>query len=91
MEKTASLSYAYMENPETQDLIRRIGHEPEKAFMEVVIFKLGLKKIGYSPTGWCIQRQEDGRAKRATAEIELQRIENEMREKLLAMSKNSAQ
>lgn len=35
--------------------------------------------------------QEDGRAKRATAEIELQRIENEMREKLLAMSKNSAQ
>lgn len=35
--------------------------------------------------------QEEGRAKRATAEIELQRIENEMREKLLAMSKNSAQ
>ncbi len=35
--------------------------------------------------------QEDGRAKRATAEIELQRIENEMREKLLTMSKNSAQ
>ena len=38
-----------------------------KAFMEVVIFKLGLKKIGYSPTGWCIQRQEDGRAKRQRA------------------------
>lgn len=35
--------------------------------------------------------QEEGRAKRATAEIELQRIENEMREKLLTMSKNSAQ
>ena len=35
--------------------------------------------------------QEDGRAKRATAEIELQRIENEMREKLLTMSRNSAQ
>lgn len=35
--------------------------------------------------------QEEGRAKRATAEIELQRIENEMREKLLTMSQNSAQ
>ena len=35
--------------------------------------------------------QEDGRAKRASAEIELQRIENEMREKLLTMSKNSGQ
>lgn len=35
--------------------------------------------------------QEDGRAKRATAEIELQRIENEMREKLLTMSRNAAQ
>lgn len=34
--------------------------------------------------------QEDGRAKRATAEIELQRIENEMREKLLTMTKSSA-
>ncbi len=35
--------------------------------------------------------QEDGRAKRAAAEIELQRIENEMREKLITMSKNSGQ
>ncbi len=35
--------------------------------------------------------QEDGRAKRATAEIELQRIENEMREKLLTMTRSSAQ
>lgn len=35
--------------------------------------------------------QEDGRAKRATAEVELQRIENEMREKLLTMSRNSVQ
>lgn len=35
--------------------------------------------------------QEDGRAKRATAETELQRIENEMREKLLTMTKSSAQ
>jgi len=35
--------------------------------------------------------QEDGRAKRATAEIELQRIENEMRDKLLTMSRNSGQ
>ena len=33
--------------------------------------------------------QEDGRTKRAAAEIELQRIENEMRDKLLTMSKNS--
>ena len=33
--------------------------------------------------------QEDGRTKRAAAEIELQRIENEMRTKLLTMSKNS--
>lgn len=32
--------------------------------------------------------QEDGRAKRAAAEIELQRIENDMRDKLLTMSKN---
>ncbi len=32
--------------------------------------------------------QEDGRAKRAAAEVELQRIENEMRDKLLTMSKN---
>ncbi len=35
--------------------------------------------------------QEEGRAKRAVAEQELQRIENEMREKLLTMSKSSAQ
>ena len=35
--------------------------------------------------------QEDGRAKRATAETELQRIENEMREKLLTMTKSTAQ
>jgi len=35
--------------------------------------------------------QEDGRAKRATAEIELRRIENEMRDKLLTMSRNSGQ
>lgn len=35
--------------------------------------------------------QEEGRAKRATAELELQRIENEMRQKLLTMTKNSAQ
>ena len=35
--------------------------------------------------------QEDGRAKRATAEIELQRIENEMRDKLLTMSRTSTQ
>ena len=35
--------------------------------------------------------QEEGRAKRAAAEIELQRIENEMRDKLLTMSKSSAQ
>lgn len=34
--------------------------------------------------------QEDGRAKRASAEVELQRIENEMREKLLTMTKSSA-
>lgn len=33
--------------------------------------------------------QEDGRNKRAVAEVELQRIENEMRTKLLTMSKNS--
>ncbi|MBQ8822593.1 MAG: toxic anion resistance protein [Lachnospiraceae bacterium] len=33
--------------------------------------------------------QEDGRNKRAAAEVELQRIENEMRTKLLTMSKNS--
>jgi uncharacterized protein YaaN involved in tellurite resistance len=33
--------------------------------------------------------QEDGRTKRVAAEVELQRIENEMREKLLTMSKNS--
>lgn len=33
--------------------------------------------------------QEDGRAKRASAEVELQRIENEMREKLLTMTKSS--
>ena len=31
--------------------------------------------------------QEDGREKRKNAEAELQRIENEMREKLLSMSK----
>ena len=35
--------------------------------------------------------QEDGRAKRATAEIELQRIENEMRDKLLTMSRTTTQ
>lgn len=35
--------------------------------------------------------QEDGRAKRATAEVELQRIENEMRDKLLVMSGSYAQ
>lgn len=35
--------------------------------------------------------QEEGRAKRATAEQELQRIENEMRDKLLTMSRNSGQ
>ncbi len=35
--------------------------------------------------------QEDGRAKRATAETELQRIENEMREKLLTMTKSTVQ
>ena len=35
--------------------------------------------------------QEEGRAKRATAEVELQRIENEMREKLLTMSRNTIQ
>lgn len=35
--------------------------------------------------------QEDGRAKRLSAEKELQRIENEMREKLLTMSKGTAQ
>lgn len=29
----------------------------KKAFMEVVIFKLGLAKTGYLPTGWCTQRQ----------------------------------
>uniref|UniRef100_UPI0040561B66 toxic anion resistance protein n=1 Tax=Acetatifactor sp. TaxID=1872090 RepID=UPI0040561B66 len=33
--------------------------------------------------------QEEGRAKRAAAEVELQRIENEMRDKLLTMSRNS--
>lgn len=33
--------------------------------------------------------QEDGRAKRAAAEVELQRIENEMRTKLLTMSRNT--
>lgn len=33
--------------------------------------------------------QEDGRAKRAAAEIELQKIENDMREKLISMSKMS--
>ncbi len=33
--------------------------------------------------------QEEGRNKRATAEVELQRIENEMREKLISMSRNS--
>lgn len=33
--------------------------------------------------------QEEGRAKRASAEHELQRIENEMREKLLTMSRSS--
>jgi len=33
--------------------------------------------------------QEDGRAKRANAEVELQRIENEMREKLMNVSKGS--
>ncbi len=31
--------------------------------------------------------QEDGREKRKNAEIELQKIENEMREKLLEMSR----
>lgn len=35
--------------------------------------------------------QEDGRTKRAAAEGELARIENEMRAKLLAMSKNTTQ
>jgi len=35
--------------------------------------------------------QEDGRAKRANAEIELQRIENEMRQKMLTMTRNSEQ
>ena len=35
--------------------------------------------------------QEEGRTKRANAELELQRIENEMKDKLLAMSKGSAQ
>ncbi len=34
--------------------------------------------------------QEEGRVKRANAEIELQRIENEMRDKLLTMSRASA-
>ncbi|MBO4292150.1 MAG: toxic anion resistance protein [Lachnospiraceae bacterium] len=33
--------------------------------------------------------QEEGRAKRASAEVELRRIENEMREKLLTVSKGS--
>ncbi|MBQ7925840.1 MAG: toxic anion resistance protein [Lachnospiraceae bacterium] len=33
--------------------------------------------------------QEDGRTKRAAAEVELQRIETEMRDKLLTMSRNS--
>lgn len=33
--------------------------------------------------------QEDGKTKRAAAEVELQRIENEMRDKLLSMSKNT--
>lgn len=33
--------------------------------------------------------QEDGRAKRAAAEVELQKIENDMREKLISMSKMS--
>ncbi len=33
--------------------------------------------------------QEDGRTKRAAAEIELQRIENEMRDKLLTMSRST--
>lgn len=33
--------------------------------------------------------QEEGRQKRANAEVELQRIETEMREKLLTMSKNT--
>ena len=33
--------------------------------------------------------QEDGRIKRRSAEEELQRIENEMRSKLLEMSQNS--
>ena len=35
--------------------------------------------------------QEDGRAKRATAEMELQRIENEMRDKLLTMSRTTTE
>ncbi len=35
--------------------------------------------------------QEDGKTKRAAAEVELQRIENEMRDKLLSMSKISAE
>ncbi len=34
--------------------------------------------------------QEDGRAKRKSAEVELNRIENEMRQKLLAVSRSSA-
>jgi uncharacterized protein YaaN involved in tellurite resistance len=33
--------------------------------------------------------QQDGREKRANAEVELQRIENEMRDKLLEASKRS--
>jgi uncharacterized protein YaaN involved in tellurite resistance len=33
--------------------------------------------------------QEEGRNKRAAAEVELQRIENEMRTKLLTMSRNA--
>lgn len=37
-----------------------------------------------------IKIQEDGRAKRKSAEEELERIENEMRQKLLEMSRTSA-
>ena len=36
-----------------------------------------------------MQIQEDGRAKRRAAEADLQRIENEMRQKLLEISNNS--
>ena len=37
-----------------------------------------------------IKIQEEGRAKRRSAETELKRIEDEMRQKLLAMSRTSA-